>query len=252
MTVPARDGCVLGTPAEPGVPDIIGLRVGALTVVRYVGRRGPKRQQYFECKCDCGGISFVRRNRLLGTWGQQGRRTCGCGRKQPRARRGVLTKTVCGGGCGKPRYVGSPEFYVAHRDGTPRPRCKDCTAKQATEWVANNQERYRTIYRRGNHKANLRLRYGLTVDEFDELWAQTDGLCAICRKPESRGRRLSLDHDHATGEVRGFLCSKCNLLLGHVSDDADRLTRAAQYLRGHRPLLVGVRFLPGFKNGVQP
>ncbi len=166
----------------------------------------------------------------------------------PSARRGIVVTTSCRGGCGKPRYIGSPDFYIMHRDGTPRPRCKECTAAQCRQWADKNQGRIRVASRRNNHRASLRIRYGLTVEQFDELWAQTDGLCTICKKPESRARRLSLDHDHLTGEIRGFLCSRCNLMLGHMSDDADRLEQAARYLRGDRPPLAGVRFLPGFKN----
>lgn len=62
------------------------------------------------------------------------------------------------------------------------------------------------------------------------------GACALCRQLETqttRGtvRRLSVDHDHATGRVRGLLCSRCNLTLGRHDDDLAWFTRAAEYLR---------------------
>lgn len=126
-----------------------------------------------------------------------------------------LTSTHCRGGCGRPRFVGSPDFWAMK--GVPRPRCKACTAAQATEWRRSHPEQHRRIYRSANHRASLRVRYGLTIAEFDVLWAQCDGRCAICKNPETRARRLCLDHDHATGEVRGFLCSRCNMLLGNAS-----------------------------------
>lgn len=56
--------------------------------------------------------------------------------------------------------------------------------------------------------------------------------CAICLSPfEPPRKRHHLDHDHATGAVRGLLCRECNLALGHFADDLERVERAAAYLR---------------------
>jgi hypothetical protein len=57
-----------------------------------------------------------------------------------------------------------------------------------------------------------------------------DGRCAICRKKPQTGRRLSVDHDHKTGEVRGLLCTLCNQGLGYFKDDPGRLGAALEYL----------------------
>jgi hypothetical protein len=54
-------------------------------------------------------------------------------------------------------------------------------------------------------------------------------LCAICRQP-SVGQRLSIDHCHETGIVRGLLCSPCNLGLGSFRDSVERLESAIRYL----------------------
>ena len=78
----------------------------------------------------------------------------------------------------------------------------------------------------------MRAQYGLTAGEFASLLESQGGVCAICRKPPSgRWRRLFVDHDHHTGAVRGFLCSRCNLGIGHFYDDASLLTDAARYLQ---------------------
>lgn len=69
------------------------------------------------------------------------------------------------------------------------------------------------------------------------MLAAQDGVCAICRNGEAsksnrghRRRRLTVDHDHETGQVRGLLCSGCNLALGGFRDSPDLLLAAASYL----------------------
>ncbi len=151
------------------------------------------------------------------------------------------------------RYKPIDRFYGGKRDGL-RPRCKTCTTRENLAWRKANPEKHRLTFRRVNHRSNLRLRFGITIEQFDAIYAACDGKCAICRKPETRGRRLSLDHDHETGELRGFLCSRCNLLIGNAKDDPVVLERAAVYVRTARIVVptIGVKFLPGFKDEVAP
>lgn len=79
--------------------------------------------------------------------------------------------------------------------------------------------------------------YGLSVVEYRLLQLAQEDRCAICGEPETqtyRGqvKRLAVDHDHDTGEVRGLLCSQCNRALGMFNDDAGRLRSAVEYLGG--------------------
>jgi hypothetical protein len=57
--------------------------------------------------------------------------------------------------------------------------------------------------------------------------------CAICRS-DGGERGLFVDHGHADGHVRGFLCSRCNSALGLFSEDDYILERAIAYLRADR------------------
>lgn len=91
------------------------------------------------------------------------------------------------------------------------------------------------------HKQNKRERtYGLSKDAFAELLAIQNGKCAICFTdnngitPKGHAREFFVDHDHNTGEVRGLLCSLCNLGIGNLRDNAEHLRNAIKYLE-HQP-----------------
>lgn len=79
----------------------------------------------------------------------------------------------------------------------------------------------------------LKQRYGLTLADYNRMFTEQGGVCAICSQPEihSYRRRLSVDHDHETGEVRGLLCHACNTGLGKFFENAELLEVAAAYLR---------------------
>lgn len=74
-----------------------------------------------------------------------------------------------------------------------------------------------------------RKRYGLSVEDYQYLLDHQDGGCALCEKtPEENGRRLSVDHNHETGAVRGLLCTRCNRGL---HDSIEWHLKAVAYLK---------------------
>jgi hypothetical protein len=74
-------------------------------------------------------------------------------------------------------------------------------------------------------------RHGITRDAYLEKRAGY-GECSICLRSDVR--RLVLDHCHATGRQREFICDDCNVLLGRANDDTEILERAIAYLKRHR------------------
>ena len=74
--------------------------------------------------------------------------------------------------------------------------------------------------------SQLRSRYGLSLVEYEKLFLQQRGVCAICRQRMAR----AVDHDHATGRVRGLLCFACNKGIGLLGDDPIICARACFYL----------------------
>jgi len=94
--------------------------------------------------------------------------------------------------------------------------------KQAgLKWRSNNKEKLR-------NKA-LKENFGITLEEFRERLSKQDGLCAIC----SLEPGTHLDHNHATGKIRGILCNTCNRGLGLFKDNRSVLDNAIRYLKNN-------------------
>ncbi len=121
----------------------------------------------------------------------------------------------------------------------PRSTCIDCGRKYAREYSRKNIDR--------TFDQHLQRSYNITLEDYNLLLEVQNGLCAICRKPEKRLsnasgkygkrgprnaeiRRLAVDHDHETGEVRALLCHDCNVAIGLLKHDIKLLKRAVKYI----------------------
>jgi hypothetical protein len=84
------------------------------------------------------------------------------------------------------------------------------------------------------HSGTRAFQFGLTLADVETVLKVQDNRCLICLREfvmEDRRRRPNYDHDHETGERRGFICEDCNIGLGRFHDDADVLLRAAEWVR---------------------
>ena len=118
-------------------------------------------------------------------------------------------------------------------------KTKEEHAEATRLWRLANPEKERLARR----KNKLRSTYGLSLDEYNAMFKAQSGVCKICGKPEIKMQKrgsdtnltpesLHVDHDHATGAIRGLLCYRCNTALGKFDDRPDLLRKAAKYVEG--------------------
>lgn len=117
--------------------------------------------------------------------------------------------------------------------------CRVCkNSKPLAEFYRDKSRRegIQGLCKRCSESAKMRVYYGIGMDEFDTLLKDREGRCEICAATVSRqGKRLVLDHCHATGAVRGILCDACNIGIGNLRDDPTLCLNAAKYLIQRTP-----------------
>jgi hypothetical protein len=96
------------------------------------------------------------------------------------------------------------------------------------------------------HERAMAERYGMQPGDYDRLLEAQNYVCAICGGGSRT--RLSVDHRHSDGVVRGLLCRRCNnqLLAQGAQDRIDILLKAAEYLADPPAIhTIGERYAPG-------
>lgn len=161
-------------------------------------------------------------------------------------------------------------FYKVSATGIVKNKqCKDCKHKYSViyyekikdrvsiyhkEWHKKNKERHAQNATRWN-KANPRKvrnyrfkrEYGITHDDYDAILKYKSG-CCICGKQETakdnfgKVKMLSIDHCHKTNQVRGILCSACNLTLGSSSENITCLFNMIIYLT-QNTIMQNIKFI---------
>ncbi len=137
----------------------------------------------------------------------------------------------------------NPEKYKAR---ATKSRLKNKEARNArikAKYHANpekSKQIYEAEYQMNKTKKSYQLRmrnstlkrlYGITIEDFDAMYIEQGGCCAICGTHQSEmDRRLSIDHNHKTKQVRGLLCRKCNAGIGHFDDNLEILKNTIKYL----------------------
>lgn len=125
-------------------------------------------------------------------------------------------------------YLPLLDFHKNGKQGMGyRNRCIDCRKKDEFVYRQTHKVQIALAMR----KVKLRWKFGITIQEYENMFREQLGCCLICRRNQAEFKvKLGIDHDHNTGKVRGLLCHDCNTGLGKFRDSPELLYRAAQYI----------------------
>lgn len=131
--------------------------------------------------------------------------------------------------------------------------CKTCVKAKDRAWYKANPDSTRSYYSKNKNKINsrhkeynktynqrrrelnLKRKYSIDIEIYDQMFQSQGGVCAICSNHQvPKNRSLSVDHDHLTGEIRGLLCTRCNTAIGLMRDSSDFLEKAMEYLNAQK------------------
>jgi len=93
----------------------------------------------------------------------------------------------------------------------------------------NHAKRDRKTQLRGH----LRRKYSITLEDYNSMVEEQNGLCAICGRTNSKKgvfERLAVDHNHISGQIRGLLCNRCNVILGLGDEDINTFKNIISYI----------------------
>ena len=111
--------------------------------------------------------------------------------------------------CGVTKSLNS--FYLRFRSKSGvTSSCKVCQKEIGRVW----RNKHRDRLQKRSRITRLKRLFGITVEVYDRMLEEQGGICYICKKVCSSGRRLAVDHCHKTKLVRGLLCGLCNRNLG--------------------------------------
>lgn len=124
------------------------------------------------------------------------------------------------------------DSFYGRKDGSGvHNECKTCSRQRslARYHALKPERKVRTPEE--DRERHLRKNYGVTTEYYEELLIRQEFRCAICMTHQSHlSKRLAVDHDHQTMEVRGLLCTMCNLGIGNFRDNPMSLMSAVHYL----------------------
>lgn len=121
---------------------------------------------------------------------------------------------------------------AGHRKRLEDPGYREQRRQRAAEWREAAKADGRMVAL--NKKYSLKQLYGMSTEQFEAMLAAQRHRCAICLCRFENSRDAHVDHDHATGVVRGLLCTHCNNGLGRFRDNPAALRRAARYVERAR------------------
>jgi Recombination endonuclease VII len=143
--------------------------------------------------------------------------------------------------CGKEKD--ESEFSPSRDNrGKVRPHswCKACANEENKRRWHLADDNFKIQRSKQTRARGLKRKYGITLEQYNEMSLQQNGVCAICHRPQNAGYGrwggklpLAVDHNHTTGGVRGLLCNRCNALLG-AFENKELVFSILAYLERHK------------------
>jgi hypothetical protein len=138
------------------------------------------------------------------------------------------------------RVLGFSSFNRANRRDGYQTYCRECHNLMQREKYSSDPEsklKRQIRERKRNTKnplakkdAELKRLYGIDIKKYLNMMSAQNNVCKICKQECKTKYSLSVDHNHATGNIRGLLCNRCNRAIGMFEDSPDLLKEAAKYL----------------------
>lgn len=173
--------------------DLAGKQFGFWKVLEFVGKDG-RRNRLWRCQCVCGKIKEVGGQHLR--YGAS--KSCGCKSAGLRGVRGA--------------------DHYAWKGGV--------NVRGSLAWCSSRLASLRQGQKRKNGGAVITS----VPEDVLRLWNESKGICVACGREPENTRELHLDHNKATGVVRGFVCDTCNVAIGMAGESPERLRAMANYL----------------------
>ena len=99
-------------------------------------------------------------------------------------------------------------------------KCKKCRSREYSQYL------------RANRNSHLKRSFGISIEDYEMMLKDQNGVCATCLSPPKDSLRV--DHDHNSGLIRGLLCHNCNVVLGLVKDDLTILGNLYEYIKNSK------------------
>jgi len=101
---------------------------------------------------------------------------------------------------------------------------------QMNQYYKDNKDKWVATTEQTSTNRRIRM-FGVDKEKYQKMLDKQDNKCAICGVNVSELKyTLCVDHDHATGKVRGLLCHDCNVGIGRMKDNIKTLKKAIKYL----------------------
>jgi len=132
------------------------------------------------------------------------------------------------------------EFSTMKVRGKIASHCRECNREMLNEYydTENGKKIKKQQYVRNKttyKNSTLKRKFGISLDEYNQILIKQGGGCAICGKTEKENKKmLAVDHCHETNKNRSLLCSSCNICIGFIEKNKLDIDAIKNYLTNNK------------------